>query len=328
MAESINYEYLQNSTDIFLRSLFAGVTQTLTNKTKYIQIESDTVKREIEVPFYLRATGQERFLQYHFSGEDQELCEDMIEGSFDVIPRGVLNIEGFPIRTNEITSRFSRAEFFVTDEEGVYNTYSAHVSSIPFAVSCSLTIHTDTQNEMFKIVESLIGSLYWTIKFDIIYKGFIIPALILFPDDMSAEKRLEFSYGDGSMDKPSLTLNLEVQTYLPTFSDKTRTSISRRITKFITNYDVNGEAEVVTLEKDCILSGRITHKANSNPYSGSIGLYNNKNEFIEDTTLEDGYYEFINLQARRGYKIKSGDVVIQKNINLYPSEDKSFDFEV
>lgn len=329
MSDSINQEYVQNSDEIFIRALFASVTQTLTNTVSYFQIENDTTKREIKVPFYLRATGQERFLQYYFSGADQELCEKFIEGSIDIIPRGIINIDGFPIRTNELTSRFSRAEFFKVDEDGVYNTYSAQISSIPFSSSFTLTILTDTQNEAFKITQSLINQLYFTKKFTFIYEGFIVPAVILFPDDIALEKRIEFSYGDGSMDKPTLTLNLEVQTFLPTFADKTKTSIARRITKFITSYNIDDQTEVLELEKDCILSGRITYKANTAPMIGTVSLYNNKNEFVESTTLEDGYYQFINLTARRGYKIKSEDnTVLQKNINLYPSDDRSFDFEI
>jgi hypothetical protein len=74
----INYKYKKNSDDIFMRSVYAGLTETLTNITKYVQLQNDTTKKMIRVHFYLSAPGQERFLYYYFSGKNYETCEEFV----------------------------------------------------------------------------------------------------------------------------------------------------------------------------------------------------------------------------------------------------------
>lgn len=326
---SINYKYKKNSDDIFMRSVYAGLTETLTNITKYAQIENNDTKKMIRVPFYLSATGQERFLYYYFSGKNYETCEEYIEGSYDIVPRGVLTFGGFTIASSEITSPHARAEFFEVDKEGNVLTYSAQISSIPLKMSFTLEILSSTENERMKISQSLIEELYFVRKFHFYYQGIVVPAQISFPDESGYEgKNLTYSYGD--VENPRQKLTIDCETYLPKKRENSKMFKGHRMNRFIHSYDSdNSEIEILNTESFGRLSGRILNEVNLTPFTKNLNLVNAKNEIHSFSNIEDGYFFFNKISPNTGYRIEDVDGnILKRDIVIYPNDNKELDFEI
>jgi len=325
----INYKYKKNSDDIFMRSVYAGLTETLTNITKYVQLQDDTTKKMIRVPFYLSATGQERFLYYYFSGKNYETCEEFVEGSYDVVPRGVLTFNGFTIASSEITSPHARAEFFEVDDEGRVLTYSAQIAPIPLKMSFVLEILSSTENERMKISQSLIEELYFVRKFHFYYQGIVVPAQISFPDEAGYEgKNLVYSYGD--IENPRQKLTIDCETYLPRKRENSKMFKGHRINKFIHSYDPNNsDIETINTEMYGRLSGRILNVLDLSPFTKNIQLINSANEVQSTSNIEDGYYFFNKISPNTGYRIEDMDSnVLKRDVVIYPNDNKELDFEV
>lgn len=328
----IKYKYQRNSDDIFLRHVFAGLTETLTDRVKYTQVESDDVKRVITVPFYFSTTGQERFLHYYFSGKDYETCEEYVEGSFDVVPRGVLTLENSGINSGEITSPFSRGIFYEVDDTGAILSYSSYIKSVPLRVNFSLEIRTSTQNENWKLYQSIIKELYFVRRFNFLYNGLVVPAQVSFPDNIENEGKLfKFTYGE--LEKPTQKLSLECETYLPVIDDDAKIFSGNRINVFKHNYiDSNNEDQVENLELELYgrLGGRILYEEGATPYEGTINLIDASNTVISSATLEDGYYFFNKISPKIGYRIEDQETstILKDDIVVYPNDNRHLDFEV
>lgn len=328
---NVNFKYRYNSDDIFLRSVFAALTETLTNRISYKQTESDTVRKTIEVPFVLRATGDERFLQYYFSGEDRKTCEKFIEGSFDKVPRGVLSLTGFNIDRSQLTSGYARTRLYETDDDGNIREYSAEVMNIPQTISFDVKIICDTMNEAMKIYQNIQEVFYFNQKFNFVYKGIVCPANANFPDSIPLEgKTYEFNYGSPS-ERPTLSLTLDVMTHLPVVNESTRYSKDKVIKKFENSVQVaDGVYEDFDYEFTGILSGKVTYTANNSPYLNDLFLYDNKNVLVDSATPNgDGEYLFVNVPAKINYKLKdSANTSIATGISILPGNSNSVDVEI
>ena len=329
---SNNFKYRKNSDEIFLRSLFAGMTETLTNKVSYTQIESDTNKRIIRVPFYLRATGQEGFLHYYFSGKDYETCEEYVEGSFDVVPRGVLSLDSSGIVSNEITSPHSRGDIFEVDNSGRILQHSAYINGIPLKLNFTLEIRTSTMSELWKIYQSIIKELHFTKKFSFIYSGLIVPARVSFPDSMETDgKMFKFTYGE--MEKPVQRIQLECESYLPVVDDDSKIFSGNRITKFEHSYITDekiGIEESIDYEFYAKIGGRILYENGANPYPNNVTLLDSDGNIEGTCEINDGYYLFTKVSPKGGYRIidSISEETLKKDIVVFPVENKHIDFEV
>lgn len=329
---SLKYKYKQNSDDIFLRHVFAGLTETLTDKVNYTQIESDTSKRVIRVPFYLRATGQERFLHYYFSGKDYETCEEYIEGSFDVVPRGVLSLESSGIVSGETTSPHARGNFYEVDEDGNILQYSAYIKSIPMRLSFTLEIRTATMNELWKIYQSVIRELYFVRRFNFFYNGLVVPAQVSFPDNQETEgKQFKFTYGE--LEKPIQRVQIECETYMPILKDEGRMFAGSRIEVFKHDYQPDGipdTEEKLEYELYGKMGGRILYEDGGEPFEGTISLIDAENTVISESNVIDGYYLFTKISPKIGYRIEdqSNSTTLKEDIAIYPNANRSVDFEI
>lgn len=324
----IKHKYTQNSDDIFLRYLFAGVTEKLDDVMSYYQIESNDVKRKISLPVYLGSTGSERFLQYYFSDKNYKACEtEIVEGSFDVIPRGHITLTNSTINSQNNTSFFARADIYEPDENGYILEYDALVSMVPIEATFSLEILCNSQGEQMKIWQSLIKSLYWKRVFNFVFDGVIVPTEITFPDNPERNKTFEWKSGSG-MDYMILKVPINVETYLPIVTDKHFKG--NRIEVFSTGYKNSGDVDVVETRYTASVQGKISYENSNHNALGNIILTNdNDPEFSMTTTLEDGYFLFTNVPARTGYRLKDKDSnTLQKKIHLIPFQEFKTNIEL
>ncbi len=306
----VKFKYRYNSDNIFVRVFLATLTEFLTERAEYTQVENDDTIKRIKVPFYVRATGDERFLYYHFSGENYENCEEKyVEGSIDKLPRGIISIESSSISREFLANPFSNCEFVETDDDGNLKSYRSEFSPIPLNFSMNLKIVGDTLNEVYKIFEKLLEVLYFNQTFHFMYNGMVVFANANFPDSISLEgKTFEFSYGN-NIDRPSLNLPLECITFLPVIDKSKKIPITSRIEKFETSTFIKDTQEVSyseTYERSTI-SGKVYY-ANSKPYTGNLTLYDKNSNIVSYSyPNSDGEFNFVNLKTGINYKINNAD---------------------
>lgn len=315
----IKYKYKKNSDDLFLRTILAGISETLNGIVSFYQIEDDNTKKKIDVPIYIKSTGHERFLQYYFSDKNYQVCEEemIVEGSFDVIPRGILTIQSSPINSQGKTSNFARGDVFEVDDEGYVRAYNAQIASIPISLTGQLEILTNSESEQMKVWQNTIKSLFFTEKFNVIFDGVIVSSEISFSDNIERNKNIEFRSGEKN-DTLIIRISFDVETYLPIITEKMFKG--HRIEVFKNTTDIRGEIEKTEVMFQGIIQGRLTDDETGNAIIGSVFLKNeNDNSLNKECVLEDGYFLFENVQARTGYKIVDDTgYTIKNKINVLP----------
>lgn len=326
--ENTLFKYRFNADDIFIRSVFASISETLTNRLSYFQIEEDDVRVKKPVPIYLSATGDERFLQYHFSGVDRETCETFVEGTIDKIPRGVIKIDNVTIDRSQLTSDFGKGRIYETDENGNVKLFTAEVRAIPLTIPINLKIVGDTINEVWKIFDNLLDTLYFNQKFRFLYKGIVCEGNINFPDAPLENKVFEFSYGT-STEKPALNVALDVVTYKPSVKEKTRYSNDKRIQRFETTIAIDNQVyEERVTEYTGLLSGTLVYSSNGNPLTGNVTLHRGQ-ETVQTSVLDiNGEFTFNNVPAKNNYKIKYDTTTIRGGIIVLPESNSSLELEL
>lgn len=211
----------RNTDNIFSRNVIAGIINTLNQKVFYKQIWDGGKEEIIHVPFFFNM-GQsgERFVQDNYTFL-KDLCEfpSKMDGSFDIIPRGVIKLNSSTIESSSITNRFVMGEYTKKDENGVYQTYASFVYSIPIRMEFEVEIIFDTTITMFKVEQAIRESLYKNIRFSFLYNGVQIRSTLGISESLNGNKQIEYKVGT-QQEQPKATFGISVETYQPVF-DKT-----------------------------------------------------------------------------------------------------------
>jgi len=204
-----------NMDEVYLRNLITALLNSLNDKLKYIQINDQQEILEVYVPFYFTLTGDEPFLQDNFLEYiNCETDEIHAEGNYDIIPRGVVTLEGVDLDVSGLTNKFTRMNYTKEDNKGQMKTFSSFTNSIPLNISVSVAMKTDTILDSFKLFQNAITTFYKTYNYSFEYEGFRIPVTVGFPENYSIEKAKEFSF---QSNPPYIDFNfqLTLETYFP-----------------------------------------------------------------------------------------------------------------
>jgi len=204
-----------NIDEVFLRNVIVGMLKTLNDKLTYTQINEQQEVLEVFVPFFYSMSGDESFLQdFYMDYIDCDGQSPFAEGNYDVVPRGILNLNGVNIETNAITNGFVRATYNTEDLQGQMKALSAYTNFIPLSLSFDITIRTDTLLDTFKIFQSSIQSFYKVYSFSVEFGGMRIPVQVGFPEQYPNDKQIEFSYGS-TQKWIETKFSITVETYFP-----------------------------------------------------------------------------------------------------------------
>ncbi len=201
-----------NFEDVFFRDLTVCVLDTLEGQIKWVnRFTSGDVP--VNVPFYYSLTGDERFLLDTFS--DDIVSENrFVELNTDIIPRGILTMTGFNIKSDEFANPNVWLRMVVENEVEIRKVL-ARVRAIPVSVNYDLTILLSSEVDTFKCAQAIMDTM-WIYKFMYFEHNFMnIDAVILMPDtngiEINREKNLT---SDNSI---KLKISFEVSTYYPAF---------------------------------------------------------------------------------------------------------------
>jgi hypothetical protein len=237
---AFNHKY--NTDDVIFRAVMVGLLNSLNQRIFYENVWEDDSRETVNVPFYFGMGGDERFLQDYFVQWSE--CKPYYpEGNYDRLPRANIVPTGISVLPAEITSQFVRG-FYVKEEEGELRRKSSYLSSIPLQMTYDVTVAVDTLIDSWKVVQSIITTLYYTLTYRVNFKGTVVPCQAGFPDNYSVEKLMEFKYDDNT--RPLVKFPLEVQAYLPVFDIQSTLSAASHIRKF--QIVASGETHSYTID--------------------------------------------------------------------------------
>ena len=211
----------ENVQDVFMRNATLTLLDLL-NRQVIIDLKRNDKVEKHEVPFFYNFGGDEGFMKDFFIDLPSD-CKypRFAEGNYEQMPRGIVTLSSFAIKSNDITNKFVRGTFNqevrgVNDAKEM-KAYSSRLFAMPIALSYAVKIESDNINKTFKIMEKLFDFYYKNQVKYFQFRGIRIPAQIVFPDNIDFQKLYSFSYTDNNIVTISLTLNME--TYFPSFDD-------------------------------------------------------------------------------------------------------------
>jgi hypothetical protein len=218
-----NQENIRNSNvkDIFFRNATLSLLDLL-NREVIIELVRDDVPYKYDIPFFFNFGVDEGFMKDFFIDLPTD-CKypNFAEGNYDQMPRGIVTFSNFVIKSNDITNKFVRGTY--TQEERDENgqkkmkAYSSRLFVMPMSLKYAVKIESDNLNKTFKILEKFFDFYYKNQVKYFQYRGIRIPAQITFPETADFQKLYNFSYTDNNT--VSITLNLDMETYFPSFDD-------------------------------------------------------------------------------------------------------------
>ena len=231
-----SYDLHYNFDDVFLRNIVVGFMNLMHESIRW-DLQTGRApgdRREVRVPFYFSTTGSERYLQDKFLNDIvSDPAGEKAEGPYNQIPRGVCNMSGLTILSNEVTNKYIRVDRTKMQEDGTLKTFSVETFWVPIEIEFDTTVYVDSMVDQLKCLESAIGVFYKNRAFQVDLTSMRIPALAYFPDEMTAERTFEFKFDD----KKSYTVKfpVHVKTALPVFADSTEMFKGNSIQGFTTS---------------------------------------------------------------------------------------------
>ena len=207
-----------NTDDIFLRNLTIALLDLL-NGEMVMTISRGDHREEFSVPFLYNYGTDEGFLKDFYIGLPDNCRIPVAEGTYDIIPRGIVTLSSFQVKSSDITNKFIRGSFTETEkgnnDQNVLTGYSAQLFSFPMLVKFDIKIICDNLNKAFKIAENMLHINYANRVVYFQYNGVRIPAQFQFPATETVEKQYKFTMTDNN--KINVNLSVDVETYLPSF---------------------------------------------------------------------------------------------------------------
>lgn len=220
IGERFNYD------DTFMRDLTVCVLDTLEGQIKWLNRFTDK-DVFVEVPFYYSMVGgdSERFLLDSFSDDivsgDSSGNGRYVELNTDIIPRGILTMTGFNIKSDEFSNPNVWLRMVVENEAEIRKVL-AKVRAVPISVAYDLEILLNSEIDTFKCSQAIMDTM-WLYKYMYFEYNFMnIDAIILMPDTNSIEITREKNLSSDNTIK--LKVSFTVETYYPAFrSDRVNT---------------------------------------------------------------------------------------------------------
>lgn len=260
------YDLHFNKDDVTIRNILIGLLATLhDNIGWYNQIGTDIKeKRLIKVPFYFSTTGTERYLQDNFLNNIDFDPENLkAETFYNAIPRGIADLTGINIEASSIVNKYVRMFHQKQEDDGTLNTYNTEAYWVPITLNVDCKIYTDSILDQLKCTEATIRTFFKSKSYQVDVAYTRIPCLVIFPEDYSNERGLEFSFTDKK--EFTTSFSLQVKSYIPIFREETSIFAGNTMQGF----EVNVNIPTGSTASDAYANAKAAKNA-SNTFNGSI----------------------------------------------------------
>ena len=235
-----------NNENILVRAVIAGLLNILNNKITYEQVWSNEDIETVEVPWYYNMSGDERFMQDFYTHYGDCIAPKPADGNFDMILLVVITYIFFDIYSARTTSRYVQANF-LKEVNGQLQSFRAFLYLIPLNVNFDCEIWLDTQITGLKVEQMIREVFYKTITFYIFYKGLRMGCSVGFPESVTLEKNINYSFEQDN--KIKLTFNLQVEAYQPVFDNTTEVEADSYMKgigyRLVDKKDLDNDGEII-----------------------------------------------------------------------------------
>ena len=218
-----------NNEKILSRAVIAGILNILNNKISYEQVWSNDDIEQVKIPWFYNMSGDERFMQDFYTHYAHCLPPKPVDGNFDMIPRGIVTYMGSTVDSARTTSRFVQGNF-LKEVNGQLQTYRSFLYYIPLNMNFDCELWLDTQITSLKIEQLIREIFYKTITFYVYYKGMRVGCTVGFPEDLTLEKNIQYSFETANTTVPKIKFTLQVETYQPVFDPTTEVNANSYMT--------------------------------------------------------------------------------------------------
>ena len=274
-----------NNENILTRAVLAGLLDVLNNQIKYEQVWGDDDIETIQVPWFYNQSGDERFNQDFYTHYAECMPPRPVDGNFDMVPRGIITYGGSSVSSQRITSRYVQGRY-VKEVDGRLETYVSYLYSIPLNMRVQCELIVDRQITAFKIEQAIREVFYRNITFYVYYKGMRVGSTVGFPDDVTTEKNINYSFE--SDNKIRVMFDLEIETYQPVFDPTTEMKATSRIKAL--NYNLYPAKEKSALNDITIITpteGAIIPKGTPIWLEWSV---NDRGKIVNRVNIQWSYY--------------------------------------
>lgn len=235
------YDLHFNKDDVTIRNILIGLLATLHETIYWYNQVGNGIqdRRQIKIPFYFSTTGTERYLQDNFLNNiDFDPDNLKAEAFYNAVPRGIVDLTGINVEAQAIVNKYVRMNHQVQEQDGTLNTYSTECFWVPIILNADCKVYTDSIVDQLKCTEAIIKTFFKNKSYQVDVAYTRIPCLILFPDDYTNERTLEFSFTDKREFTTSFAL--QIKAYIPVFKEGTTIFAGTNMSGFQTNLDFAG----------------------------------------------------------------------------------------
>jgi hypothetical protein len=214
------YDVHSNKDLSFLRSVIVGFLAKINGMSWINQVGPNIEdKKYIDIPFYMSTTGSERYLNDSFLNTfDYDPANQYSETVYNQIPRGIVELEGISIDSQSVVNKYVRTDHIVQEDDGTLNTYNSETFFIPLLINLNVSILVDTILDQLKASEVIFKGFYKSLPFNIEYQNNMIPCYAIFPEDVTREQTLEYSFEDKKEFK--LSFAIEIKCSMPVYKEE------------------------------------------------------------------------------------------------------------
>lgn len=212
----------ENVDDVFMRNATLSLLDLL-NREVIIDLKRNDQVEKFDIPFFYNFGGDEGFMKDFFTELPTD-CKypNFAEGNYEQMPRGIVTLNSFAIKTADMTNKFVRGSFTqevrdINDQKQL-KAFSSRLFVLPMSLKYGVKIESDNINKTFKIIEKIFDFYYKNQTRYFQFRGIRVPAQVTFPDSAEFQKAYNFTYSDANI--VTISLNLDMETYFPTFDEK------------------------------------------------------------------------------------------------------------
>lgn len=194
-----------------------------------------SLRNSISIPHFIPSTGDDTiYLMDRGYNGSLEPCEITNQANvyYQKVPRCVVQVGGFNLLNDQLTSPFVRGVCTVESEDRV-QTYSSQFRRYPVQVSVDCKYIVPTFNDVLWLTQHIITSAATIRTFKFVYLGQVISASYRLPDAYQGDFQVEVDGTTQESKNKTISITLEIESNLPVYDNDTAVKTDKVILKTV-----------------------------------------------------------------------------------------------
>lgn len=230
--DEIVYKIRNGEIDVNNQSRFFSILI----KGLLVALNNDISIRNNRVPHYIINTGDE-IMALEVKGYDHS--KDPVEATnenyiYTVTPRCAITPKNIQLIPDQLTSPYAAGKLQLDIDDQLIN-FVGEVRRMPLKMNIELKYVVNSYTDTLELIQQIITKLAFIRSFNIVYMGQVIPCSYTLPDSLDDEKTIDFDENSTDDRRYFTTLDIEVETAIPIYSNGTIIPADQYIKKITTS---------------------------------------------------------------------------------------------